>query len=100
MAKTILRVDVKICPESSDYLCTSEDIPGVFLETETLEEMKQEIEWVVPDLAKNNLKLTDEELSNVAFLLTIHESKETSKTKQPRFYEVPEEVSALVAAHM
>ena len=56
-------------PESGRLLGMSDDIPGVFLETDTFDEMKEAIRGVVPHLISNNLEIDESDLAGVDLLV-------------------------------
>lgn len=64
-----LSVCVSRCPESSRLRGTSEDIPGVCLETDTIEEMRDAIEEVVPYLIEKNLEIDESDLAHLHLLV-------------------------------
>lgn len=65
MQPTTLTMNVTKCPETQVFLGSSEDIPGVCLETETFEQMKDAIRTVVPGLISHNLKIEEKDLQDV-----------------------------------
>ena len=50
-------VDVFRCPEADVFVATSEDIPGLTLETDTLGGMLEAVIEMVPQLLQRNLDL-------------------------------------------
>lgn len=69
MNRRVLTVDIHRCPESLVVRCTSDDIPGLNLETNTMEEMEAEISLIVPELAQLNLNLPEDEAENIVILI-------------------------------
>ncbi len=81
----VLTVDIRRCPESSVLLCTSTDIPGLNLETNTYDEMKREIRLIVPELAQHNLNLSADDMANVVILVRSNRSSPTTQAAKVYF---------------
>ena len=81
MEPTTLTMNVTKCPETQVFLCSSEDIPGVCLETETFEQMKDAIRTVVPGLISHNLKIDERDLQDV--VLQVFRTEEVALQSTP-----------------
>ncbi len=82
MDQMTFSIHVRVCPETSVFIGSSEDIPGVCLETETFGKMKESIYTIVPEILKHNLHIKDEDLKRV--VLQVFYTKQTLPC-QPRF---------------
>lgn len=69
MDRRTLHVCLSRCPDSGRLLGMSDDIPGVFLETDTFDEMKEAIREVVPHLISHNLEIDESDLASVELLV-------------------------------
>ncbi len=79
-----LSVHLKTCPETGVYIGTSDDIPGVCLETDSLELMKDAIRSLLPDLICTNLQIKPSELHKVVLRVFVDAESSSRESKKPR----------------
>ena len=79
-----------------DRWCVWEsDIPGLFLETDDLREMRDSIEDIAPELIVSNVKIDERELAETTILVSIRDQEGPTKPRRskPRIF-----IEQLIAA--
>lgn len=71
MVSAVLRVDVIWDPEARVWVATSEDVPGLATEAETMEAMTEKLRILIPELLEANQVLPVPP-STVALEITSH----------------------------
>ena len=61
--------------EAGVWVATSEDVPGLATEADTIEKLTEKLRRLVPELLVANALLSDQEASAAAFELTAHRSE-------------------------
>lgn len=72
MESAVLHVDVIWDPEASVWVATSEDVPGLATEAETMEAMTEKLRVLIPELLEANQVLPGEPGLPLALEITSH----------------------------
>ena len=80
MSRRRFTISIMRCPQTRVYIGTSEDIPGLTLESDTFGELLEAVMEVVPDLLMHNLGLPEDELDNVTVKLVEKEMSQAFPT--------------------
>ena len=59
-------------PEAGVWIATSDDVPGLVTEAETIEILTHKLRVMIPELLEANHVLESEETSDISFDLTSH----------------------------
>ncbi len=65
-----------------------DDIKGLVLEGESLDEIRRELIRIAPQLLRSNHGLTDAEIEKVSLYVEYRESPEFARTKQGRLFQL------------
>ena len=71
MASRVLRVQAEWDPEAEVWVATSDDVPGLATEAETIERLTEKLRTLIPELLEANRLLSDPR-QEVVFELTSH----------------------------
>jgi hypothetical protein len=72
MEKTPYQIDAFWDADTSVWVATSEDVPGLATEADTIEALSQKLREMVPDLLVLNGVISADYMGAIAFQLTSH----------------------------
>jgi len=68
----LFHVDASWDPEAEVWVATSEDVPGLATEAPSLEQLREKLRTIVPELLAANQVIPAQDLESVSFDLTSH----------------------------